>query len=136
MKLVYTATHPPEPSWSDLFAARRFTQRAIAQMAEHFGMDATYLEGAEGSVRLVCEGPPRYARALYNNLTIQNVVGFELYCDGGEYEELVHGPDAAYLKPYAEVVLVGPSSPALEGGEDAFLYDKRTLREVAEGITG
>lgn len=136
MRLVYTATHPPEESWGDFFAARRFTQHAIAQMAEHFGMDARYLEREDGSVRLVCEGPPRYARALYNNLTIQNVVGFELYCNEDEFEELMDGPDATYLKPYAEVVLAGPSSPPLEGGEDAFAYDKRTLMEVAEEIAG
>ncbi len=47
-----------------------------------------------------------------------------------------NGPDATYLKPYAEVVLAGPSSPPLEGGEDAFAYDKRTLMEVAEEIAG
>lgn len=125
------------------FAAHRFVQRAVAQMAELYGMDPYYVERRRGDlytdVVLVCEGVGDGARALWMNVLIQGFAGFVVQCDGREREELLREGGEQLLAFAEEIVveeeagrerLYGAEGPP--GGERAEEYDRRTLPGLVE----
>lgn len=125
---------PGSPEWwQALFAARRLLQRAVVARAEETGSECRYVEGGS-YVALVVSGTAAQLAPLLVALTHEPLVfGVRVHCeDERELAEVrAYAPaQDADARATFEAISTEPLPPHLRGGEDADLYEARTMHAM------